>query len=50
MFYPTKHDVGVYLFSIGFFLTAYLLFSKYFPVINMAEVKGILKSDGEKKK
>ena len=50
MFYPTKHDVGVYLFSIGFFLTAYLLFSKYFPVINMAEVKSILKSDGEKKK
>jgi Ni/Fe-hydrogenase subunit HybB-like protein len=49
MFYPTKHDVGVYLFSIGFFLTAYLLFSKYFPVINMAEVKSILKSDGEKK-
>ncbi|VAW25804.1 Molybdopterin oxidoreductase [hydrothermal vent metagenome] len=50
MFYPTKHDVGVYLFSIGFFLTAYLLFSKYFPVINMAEVKSILKSDGENKK
>ena len=48
MFYPTRHDVGVYLFSIGFFLTAYLLFSKYFPVINMAEVKSILKSDGEK--
>ncbi len=50
MFYPTIHDVGVYLFSIGFFLTFYLLFSKYFPVINMAEVKSILKSDGEKLK
>lgn len=49
MFYPTKHDVGVYLFSFGFFFTAYLLFSKYFPVINIAEVKSILKSDGEKK-
>ena len=49
MFYPTKHDVGVYLFSFGFFFTCYLLFSKYFPVINIAEIKGILKSDGEKK-
>jgi len=49
MFYPTIHDVGVYLFSFGFFFTCYLLFSKYFPVINIAEIKGILKSDGEKK-
>ena len=50
MFYPTKHDVGMYLFSFGFFFTAYLLFSKFFPVVNMAEVKSILKSDGEKTK
>ncbi len=49
MFYPTIHDVGVYLFSFGFFFTCYLLFSKYFPVINIAEIKSILKSDGEKK-
>ena len=50
MFYPTKHDVGMYLFSFGFFFTAYLLFSKFFPVINIAEVKSILNSDGEKLK
>jgi len=50
MFYPTKHDVGMYLFSFGFFFTAYLLFSKFFPVINMAEVKSILNADGEKLK
>jgi len=48
MFYPTKHDVGMFLFSMGFFFTAYLLFSKFFPVINIAEVKSILKTDGEK--
>lgn len=48
MFYPTKHDVGMYLFSFGFFFTAYLLFSKFFPVINIAEVKSILNADGEK--
>ncbi|MEQ8713576.1 MAG: NrfD/PsrC family molybdoenzyme membrane anchor subunit [Cyclobacteriaceae bacterium] len=50
MFYPTKYDVGVYLFSFGLFFTAYLLFSKFFPVINMAEVKSIIKSTGEKTK
>ena len=50
MFYPTIYDVGMYLFSFGFFFTAYLLFSKYFPVINMAEVKSILKPTGETKK
>jgi len=50
MFYPTIYDVGTYLFSFGFFFTAYLLFSKYFPVINMHEVKSILKPTGEKLK
>ena len=48
MFYPTFYDVGTYLFSFGFFFTAYLLFSKYFPVINMHEMKSILKPTGDK--
>ena len=50
MFYPTMYDIGDYLFSFGFFFTCFLLFAKYFPVINMAEVKGIIKSSSEKKK
>jgi len=50
MFYPTIYDVGMYLFTFGLFFTAYLAFSKYFPVINMAEVKSILKHTGEKVK
>jgi hypothetical protein len=49
MFYPTFYDVGEYLFSFGFFFTAFLLFAKFFPVINMAEVKSIVKSSSEKK-
>lgn len=49
MFYPTMVDVGVYLFSMGFFLFAFLLFAKFFPVINMAEVKSIIKSSSDKK-
>jgi Ni/Fe-hydrogenase subunit HybB-like protein len=43
-FSPTMYDAGVYLFSFGLFFTLFLLFAKYFPVINMAEVKAILKS------
>jgi molybdopterin-containing oxidoreductase family membrane subunit len=49
MFYPTLYDVGEYIFTFGFFFTAYFLFSKFFPVVNMAEVKSILKSSSEKK-
>ena len=46
MFYPTFYDVGEYLFSLGFFFTCFLLFAKFFPVVNMAEVKSIIKSTG----
>jgi molybdopterin-containing oxidoreductase family membrane subunit len=50
MFYPTAYDVGVYLFTFGLFFTAFFLFAKFFPVINMAEVKSIIKATGEKSK
>ncbi len=50
MFYPTFYDVGVYLFTFGFFFTAFFLFAKFFPVINMAEIKSIIKSSSEKVK
>ena len=50
MFSPTLYDIGVYLFTFGLFFTLFFLFAKFFPVINMAEVKSILKTDGEKKK
>ena len=48
MFYPSWADVGVYLFTFGLFFTAFFLFAKFFPVINMAEVKSVLKSSSEK--
>ncbi len=48
MFYPTIYDVGVYLFTFGLFFTLFFLFAKFFPVINMAEVKAILRSSSEK--
>ena len=48
MFHPTMYDIGQYLFTFGIFFTAFFLFAKFFPVINMAEVKSILKSSSEK--
>ncbi|SHO65305.1 MULTISPECIES: NrfD/PsrC family molybdoenzyme membrane anchor subunit [Algoriphagus] len=48
MFYPSWADVGVYLFTFGLFFTLFFLFAKFFPVINMAEVKSVLKSSSEK--
>lgn len=49
MFYPKWADVGVYLFTFGLFFTLFFAFAKFFPVINMAEVKSIIKSTGERK-
>ncbi|MBX7126753.1 MAG: polysulfide reductase NrfD [Cyclobacteriaceae bacterium] len=49
MFHPTIYDVGQYVFTFGIFFTAFFLFAKFFPVINMAEVKSIIKSTSEKK-
>ncbi len=48
MFHPTLYDMGIYLFTFGFFFTAFFLFAKFFPVINIVEIKTILKSDSEK--
>jgi Ni/Fe-hydrogenase subunit HybB-like protein len=47
MFSPTMIDVGIYVGTIGLFFTLFLLFCKFFPVVNMAEVKAILKSSSE---
>jgi molybdopterin-containing oxidoreductase family membrane subunit len=44
---PTIWEVGFYLGTFGLFFTCYFLFSKYFPVIAIAEIKHILKRSGE---
>ncbi len=49
-FHPTWVDVGTYLFTFGLFFTLFFLFAKVFPVVNMAEIKSILKSSSEQKK
>jgi len=44
---PTIWEVGFYLGTFGLFFTCYFLFSKFFPVIAIAEIKHILKKSGE---
>ena len=44
---PTPWEIGFYLGTFGLFFTCYFLFSKFFPVIALAEIKHILKRSGE---
>jgi molybdopterin-containing oxidoreductase family membrane subunit len=46
-FYPTWTDIGIFIGTIGIFFVFYLLFSRYFPVLAMAELKTIVKISGE---
>jgi hypothetical protein len=43
---PSIWEVGFYLGTFGLFFTCYFLFSKFFPVIAIAEIKHILKKSG----
>ena len=44
---PSIFEIGFYLGTFGLFFTCYFLFSKYFPVIAIWEIKHILKTSGE---
>ncbi|RUT79366.1 NrfD/PsrC family molybdoenzyme membrane anchor subunit [Ancylomarina longa] len=48
MYKPTIVEVGIFIGTLGLFFTLFLLFIRVFPVIAIAEVKGVLKSSGEK--
>jgi Ni/Fe-hydrogenase subunit HybB-like protein len=43
---PSIWEVGFYMGTFGLFFTCYFLFSKFFPVIAVAEIKHILKRSG----
>ncbi len=47
MFYPTLVDIGDYILTFGLFFTLFFLFAKFLPVVNMAEIKAILKSSSD---
>jgi molybdopterin-containing oxidoreductase family membrane subunit len=44
MYSPSWVEIGIFLGTFGLFFTCFFLFSKFLPVINMSEVKGILKN------
>ena len=50
MFSPSFVDIGIFLGTIGFFFTLFLLYSRTFPVIAQAELKTIVKSSGSEYK
>src|SRR4051812_47733188 len=44
---PSIWEIGFYLGTFGLFFTCFFLFSKYMPVIAVAEIKAVLKTSGE---
>jgi len=44
MYSATFIEVGIFVGTMGLFFTCFFLFAKFLPVINMSEVKSILKS------
>jgi hypothetical protein len=50
LFTPTLFDIGVFIFSLGIFSFMFLLICRFIPIINMAEVKALIKSTHEKAK
>jgi hypothetical protein len=44
---PSIWEIGFYMGTFGLFFTCYFLFSKFFPVIALAEIKHILKKNGK---
>jgi molybdopterin-containing oxidoreductase family membrane subunit len=50
MFHATPIDIGVFLGTIGIFMTLFLLFARFFPVLALNELKSILKVTGEAQK
>ncbi|MFN8260221.1 MAG: NrfD/PsrC family molybdoenzyme membrane anchor subunit [Chitinophagales bacterium] len=43
---PTWVEIGIFVGTMGLFMTLFLLFCRFFPVIAIAEVKSILKVSG----
>ncbi|OGC10227.1 hydrogenase [candidate division KSB1 bacterium RBG_16_48_16] len=39
---PTIYDIGTFVGTIGLFLTLFLLFIRFLPMVAMSEVKGVL--------
>jgi Ni/Fe-hydrogenase subunit HybB-like protein len=44
---PTWVEIGMFIGTMGIFMTLYLLFTRIAPVVAIAEIKSILKSSGD---
>ncbi len=47
MFYPTKWDIGLFVGSIGLFLSLLFLFIRFLPVISIFEARELLSEEKE---
>jgi molybdopterin-containing oxidoreductase family membrane subunit len=45
LFMPTLFDFGVFIFSVGLFLFLFLLLARFVPIVNMSEVKQLVKKE-----
>ena len=50
MYSPTWVEVGIFIGSLGLFFVPFLLFTRFFPVIAISELKTILKSSSSQAK
>ena len=50
MYKPTIVEYGLLIGTLGIFFTSFLLFIRVFPVISIAEVKTIMKTENKKQK
>ncbi len=46
-YHPTWVEIGMFIGTMGIFMTLYLVFTRIAPVVAIAEVKSILKSSGD---
>ena len=49
MYHPTLVEVSIFVGTLGLFFTGFFLFVKFFPVVAISEVKGIVKTSSEDK-
>ncbi|MCZ2277899.1 MAG: polysulfide reductase NrfD [Bacteroidia bacterium] len=50
MYSPTWVEIGIFIGSIGLFFVPFLLFTRFFPVIAMSELKTIVKTSSSQAK
>ena len=50
MYHPTWVEIGIFIGSLGLFFVPFMLFTRFFPVIAMSELKTIVKTSSSQAK